>query len=138
MLRCRGDFHNLQESGQADTLNGLTNTFTVFANFHPPIPDLFDNLDNFCKFGIRVDFNERNGHGGELSAIQNRSLGADTDGRALFQPWTQCAGHYVEAMHAAGAFGIVNLQAVAFHPHTAGRTEVKNLGLDIELTPILI
>ncbi len=41
--------HYREEGRQANTLHGLTNTLAVLTNFHPPIPNLLNKINQFLE-----------------------------------------------------------------------------------------
>ncbi len=73
----RIELDDSQEFLHALALNQFSETLTVLAFFHPPIPDLFDQLFELVEG--RLHRHKRNGKGGHLSAFENRSLGAEQD-----------------------------------------------------------
>ncbi len=48
----------------------------------------------------------------------------------------QGARHDIDAVHAAGAFLVVDLKGLAFHPHAFGGAKVDDFFLDVEGTPV--
>jgi hypothetical protein len=59
-----------------------------------------------------------------------------TDAGTFLQAGTQGAGHDVDAVHAPGTFGVVNLQLVAFHPHALVGQRSMTSFLNVELAPV--
>ena len=81
MLRQGLNFHDAQEGRQTDTLHGLTHALAVLTNFHPPIPNFLDHVDESFEIVFCAHLDKRNDHGSELGTIKNRGLGSDQNGK---------------------------------------------------------
>ena len=79
---------------------------------------------------------KRNGQGGHLSAFQDRGLCAEQDRRTRVLPDSQGSRHDVEAVHAASAFFVVDLQFAAVPAHAFGGAQVDDFLLDVEFAPV--
>ena len=115
-------------------LDQLAEPFAVLAFFHPPVPDLFDQLFELAE--RRLHFHERHGQGGHLSAFEDRGLGAEQDRRARVLPDSEGSGHDIEAVHASSALFVVDFQFAAVPAHAFGRAQADDFLLDVEFAPV--
>jgi hypothetical protein len=133
VLGNRFDIGGLQQFLETLTFDELTETFAVFAFFHPPVPDRFDDFLDFVVGFFRFD--ERNQQGAHLGTVEDGGFGADQNGQTAVVADPQGTRHDVDAVHAAGTFLVVDLQFAVFHPHAFGGAEIDDFLLDVERDP---
>ena len=80
----------------------------------------------------RFQFHERHDDPGQERPFDDGRLAADQDRGALFLSLPQGLRHQVDAVHAAGAVLVVDLQLFPSQLHAPGRAEIADLFLDIE------
>jgi hypothetical protein len=126
-----GDFQQLLEG---EALHGFAHALAVFAFFHPPIPDLFDDFFDIVIGGFTGD--EGNKQRTHLRAVHHRGLGAHQNAGAALVADVQGAGHGVDAVHAAHAVGSLDGELGTVPLHALAGATVNDFLLDVELAPV--
>ncbi len=113
-------------------MNELAQPLTVLAVFHPPIPHPLNELMELLERLFHSD--KRNNDARKLGTLEDGGLTTHQDGGTHVSSRPQGPGHNVNAVHAAGAVFIIDLQVLAVPVNAAGGTKVADLFLYVEFS----
>src|SRR5512143_3718076 len=133
-------FHHLRdglEAGgfehgpHAHTVNEFSDTLAVLSVLVPPFPELADEF--FQVVVRRLELHEGHEDPAHQRAGNDRGLAAEHDGCAFLFAGPEGLGHAVDAVHAADAILVIDLEGAAVPAHALGRAHVGDFGLDVHV-----
>src|SRR3989304_1447876 len=99
----------LEEVAEADALDELADALAVLPVLAPQLPHGVDELLEVLV--RRLELEEGDKHGREQGALDDRRLGAHEDRRAAILARGERLGHHVDAVHAAHAVAVVDVES---------------------------
>src|SRR5512143_379217 len=120
-----------EHGSHAHTVDEFSDTLAILSVIVPPFPELADEL--FQVVVRRLELHEGHNDPAHQRAGHDRGLAADHDGCAFLLAGPEGLRHAVDAMHAADAILVIDLEGAAVPAHALGRAHVGDFGLDVHV-----